>query len=80
MSSYLSKEDLQLLEEMKMARDERRRLSEIAQHLNLPCMAVSATSYGDSEPYIKMKDLWEVLSDEKKLKQFLSRLNNKAFW
>lgn len=79
MSGYCSKEDLDFLEEIKAAREERRRLSEIAQHLNLPCMTVTASG-GGSEPYILMKDLWEVLSDEKKLKQFLSRLNNKAFW
>jgi hypothetical protein len=72
MNKYLSPETLQLKKDIEAAKEKRRKMAAIAENLKLP------THGGDSSIY--MEDLWEILSDEKKLKEFLSRLNNKAFW
>jgi hypothetical protein len=74
MNNYLTTQELLILEDLKFKREEKRKLSEIAHHLNLPIINNS------DNVYVPMKDLWELFSDEKKLKELLSRIRNKAFW
>lgn len=73
--NYLSKTDLELMELMKAQKNERRRLSEIAHELGIPTSVPN-----NSDPFVTMKDLWAILSDEKKFKDLTSRLKLKAFW
>lgn len=74
-SDYLSKEDLEVIEVLKEIKERKRKLSEIAFNLGLPVKASN-----DRGPLIEMQDLWDIISDEKKLKEFVSRAKNKAFW
>ena len=74
-NSYLSKEDLAYLEEMKRLKEEKIMLSEIADQLKLTTVTTT-----QNEVLVPMKQLWELLSDEKKCKELLSRVKNKAFW
>jgi len=75
MSAYLSKEYLMMLEEMKRAKAERQRLAEIAHILKIP---VVYSPSGDA--MVQMKDLWPTLQDEKKFKELVAIIRNKAFW
>jgi len=59
--------------------EEFRKLKEIASKLNLPAVVLTTGSGGD-HVMVSMKDLWELLSDEKKLRELMSRVKNKAFW
>ena len=76
LDKYLSKEDLAIWKEIEDARAQRRKLQEIAEHLKIPY----TTSPSGNESLVKMQDLWDILSDETKLKELLCRLRNKAFW
>jgi hypothetical protein len=55
---------------------EKRKFGDIAINLKLPY----TFSNGGTMPMISIKDLWEVLSDEEKLKELLARVRLKSFW
>jgi len=55
-------------------KDSTKMLLEIAVQLNLP------TIYHKGELFVSMKDLWNLLSNEKEWKQLSSFIKNKAFW
>lgn len=50
--------------------EENERADKILGHLGIPCL----------NGLVESKDLVEILMDEKKLKELLSRINMKAFW
>jgi len=51
---------------------------ELAKHLNLPYITLSGFRGGGI--YISMEDLYEILSDDEKVRELVSRLKLKAFW
>jgi hypothetical protein len=62
----------------KLRAEECKSLEEIAKKLNIPYATLTGGSVNG--PVILIKDLWEILSDETKLKELVSRVRNKAFW
>lgn len=78
----LSPEELELYLRMNQEKEERKKLLRIAEQLKIPCM-LWGNGHSDrlkGEPAVLIRDLWEILSDETKLKELLSRLKLKAFW
>lgn len=59
----------QLMDSMKKF-EEGEKADKILNHLEIPC----------SNGVVQSADLVEILMDEKKLKELLSRINMKAFW
>jgi hypothetical protein len=51
---------------------------ELAKRLNLPYVIMSG--FPEERIYISMKDLYEMLSDDKQVRELISRLKLKAFW
>ena len=51
---------------------------ELAKRLGLPYVIMSG--FPEEGIYIPMKDLYDMLSDEKKVRELISRLKLKAFW
>jgi hypothetical protein len=75
MNDYLSKEDLAYMEEMRLRKEERRKLSEIASNLKFTTVNTNSGNI-----LIPFKELWDLLSNEKELRKLISRVKNKAFW
>lgn len=53
--------------------EERNRMQIIARNLGIPV----DTTYS---PSVSMKTLWGILTDEKRLKDLVARVKNRAFW
>ncbi len=54
---------------------ERKKYTELADQLGIP----NRIDF-DRQVSVKMKDLWEILSDDVRLTELVSRLKMKAFW
>jgi len=54
---------------------EQKKYTDLANKLNIP----NSIDFS-REVSIKMKDLWEILSDDARLTELVSRLKMKAFW
>jgi len=76
--NYLDAATLEYMEELKAKKAECSKLADIANNLKLPY--VRSLSPYDNMPYVSMKDLYEFLSDEVKLKELISRIKNKSLW
>lgn len=56
-------------------------LKELARNLNIPWKFSRSYQYQfGGDIVVSLSDLWDILSDEGRLKDLISRVRNKAFW
>jgi len=72
------KTNLEISDQLKNVIARNKSLEDIAKNLNLPYFTLMSNVH--SGPCISIQDLWDILNDEVKLKELLSRARNKAFW
>ena len=71
---YLDKIWLEAIE----AKEKRKKFLAIAKTLNLPLVTAQDSQSG--QPVVTIEVLWEILSDDKKLQELVSRSKLKEFW
>lgn len=65
----------EVLDRLIARRKLQRKLEDIADELDIPIILDI-----DKNPMVYFEELWEIFSDEKKLKDLVSRIKLKTFW